>query len=168
MYIILYQLEESSLASNAVAFLTQSNITHASIYFNGLNYDTNLYRNGFNISSVLKDNPNRLCYLFKLDLINYDVQLIENFIQQSLDKPYALLAYISWLWGVNTNDKLHCFDVISNALMLLGYELNDLLKLRPIGSTVFKYLTEELGLSYKTLLCAQIEPEINAETISKL
>lgn len=168
MYIILYQLEESSLASQSVAFLTQSNITHASIHFNGLNYDTNLYRNGFNVSSVLEENPNRKCYLFKLDLIDYDKKLIENFIQQSLNKPYDLLAYISWLWGINTNDKLHCFDVIVNVLVLLGYDLTDLLKLRPIGSTLFKYLTEELNLSYKTLLCAQIEPEINAETISKL
>lgn len=168
MYIILYKLEKSSLASQSVSFLTQSDITHASIYINGLNYDTNLYRNGFNISTVLNENPNRECYLFKLDLIDYDVQLIENFIQQSLNKPYDLLAYVSWLWGINTNDKLHCFDIIVNVLILLGYDLNNLLKLRPIGSTLFKFLTEELSLSYKTLLCAQIEPEINAETISKL
>lgn len=150
MKIVLYYTEQSSFISKFVSFLTNSDITHASIINRNINYDTDLNKDSFSVSTILQENPNRFCITYE---VNADCQ---EWIDRNLKVKYDLLGYFLWVFGRNPKNKMHCFDTILESMRSVGYVPPEDIVKRPTGTKVKNWLD---SLQFKKVIeqCHEVE-----------
>lgn len=150
MKIVLYFTEQSSKISKLVSLLTNSDITHASIVNNGINYDTDLLRDAFNKSEILLENPHRFCVVYDFGPVD-----CHEWIKDNLNTPYDLLGYFLWIFGKNPKKKMHCFDTIIEVLLHIGYPVPKKIIRRPTGTKLQKYL-DTLSIDKSIVQCQEV------------
>lgn len=149
MKIILYQTYPKNLFSLLVAISTRSNITHASIINNGINYDNNLLKNKFSISDILIKEPDRWCYVYDLPID------CSSFLETVLNKKYNFLGIITWFFKYSPSERIHCFDSIILLLSHYNFSYPEDLKHKPTGSKL-KLVLDDLGFNYNYMQAKDI------------
>lgn len=151
MKIVLYFTEQTSFISKLVSFLSNSDITHASVINNGINYDTDLDKDAFTASTILHENPKRFCITYDLGS-SVDCQ---EWIDDHIGTPYDLLGYFLWLFGRNPSKKMHCFDTVIESLKSVGVYVPRDINKRPTGTKLKNWL-DSLGIKRTIEQCEEV------------